>query len=249
MQYEEVNWYSSRVNREMRVKIYGHYGIPFLCFPCQGKQSDDFYNNGMIDNLSDFIENGQIKLYCVDSNDDETVENKSWDRAHASYMLSQYHEYIVNEVLPFIYDRQGGYCEPFLFGCSMGATHGANNFFRRPELFAGFLGLSGNYDNGYFFGDYFDENAYNNSPVHYLDNMPEDHPWIEKYNQKTMIIVIGSGAFEHLVAYSNHWLKDVTRRKGINTWFYFWDENCTHDWPSWKYEARYFIKGLIDNFS
>lgn len=246
MQYEEVSWYSSRVNREMRIKIYGHYGLPVICYPCQGKQSDDFYNNGMIDNLADYIESGKIKLYCLDSNDDETVDNKGWDRAHASYMLSQYHEYVVNEVLPFIYDRQGGYCEPFLFGCSMGATHAANHFFRRPDLFMGFLGLSGNYDNSYFFGDYFDENAYMNSPVHYIDNMAPDHPWIAKYNEKKMIVVIGRGAFEYLVDYSNYWLKEVTDRKGINVWYNFWDENSTHDWPSWKYQSRYFFDQIIN---
>lgn len=246
MQYEEVSWYSERVNRWMRIKIYGHYGVPVICYPCQGKQSDDFYNNGMIDNLADYIESGKIKLYCLDSNDDETVDNKGWDRAHASYMLSQYHEYVVNEVLPFVCDRQGGYCEPFLFGCSMGATHAANHFFRRPDLFSGFLGLSGNYDNKYFFPDYFDENAYNNSPVHYLDNMPNDHPWIEIYNQKTMVIVIGKGAYEYLVDYSNYWLKEVTDRKGIHIWYNFWDESVTHDWPSWKYQARYFIDLLLE---
>lgn len=246
MQYEEVSWYSDRVNRWMRIKIYGHYGVPVICYPCQGKQSDDFYNNGMIDNLADYIDQGKIKLYCLDSNDDETVDYQGWDKGHASYMLSQYHEYVVNEVLPFIYDRQGGYCEPFLFGCSMGATHAANHFFRRPDLFAGFLGLSGNYDNKYFFPDYFDENAYNNSPVHYLDNMPNDHPWIEKYNQKTMVIVIGKGAYEYLVDYSNYWLKEVTDRKGIHIWYNFWDESATHDWPSWKYQARYFIDLLLE---
>jgi len=246
MQYEEVSWYSDRVNRWMRIKIYGHYGVPVICYPCQGKQSDDFYNNGMIDNLADYIDQGKIKLYCLDSNDDETVDYQGWDKGHASYMLSQYHEYVVNEVLPFVYERQGGYCEPFLFGCSMGATHAANHFFRRPDLFSGFLGLSGNYDNKYFFPDYFDENAYNNSPVHYLDNMPNDHPWIEKYNQKTMVIVIGKGAYEYLVDYSNYWLKEVTDRKGIHIWYNFWDESATHDWPSWKYQARYFIDLLLE---
>ena len=60
MQYEEVCWSSSRVNRDMRIKVYGHYGVPVICYPCQDKQSDDFYNNGMIDNLADYIESGNI---------------------------------------------------------------------------------------------------------------------------------------------------------------------------------------------
>ena len=54
MKYEEVSWYSERLNRVMHVKIYGHFGPTFIAFPCQGKQSDDFYLNGAIDRLSYF---------------------------------------------------------------------------------------------------------------------------------------------------------------------------------------------------
>lgn len=245
MEYEEVCWFSSRVNRDMHIKIYGYYGIPIICFPCQDKQSDDFYNNGMIDALSDYINAGLIKLFCLDSNDDETVSYMGWDKEHAPYMLTQYHEYIVNEVLPFIYDKQGGWCLPYLFGASMGASHAAINFFRRPDLFAGFLSLSGNYDMSHFFNERFNHEAYMNSPVHFLANMPNDHPYINMYNSKPMIVVVGKGAFEYLVSYSNYWLKDVTDHKGIHVWYNFWDENSVHDWPSWKYQARYFIEKLL----
>ena len=246
MQYEEVVWFSSRVNRDMRVRIYGHYGVPIICFPCQDKQSDDFANNGMIDTLSDYIESGLVKLYCLDSNDDETVSNKGWDKGHAAYMLTQYHEYVINEVLPFVYDKQGGYCLPYLFGMSMGASHAGINFFRRPDLFAGFLGLSGNYDLASFFDGYFDHNVYMNSPVHFIRNMPLDHPYINIYNSKKMIVVVGKGRFEYLVDYSNYWLKDVTDEKGIRVWYNFWDENAVHDWESWKYEIRYFINEFLN---
>lgn len=245
MKYEEVVWYSSRVNRDMRIRIYGHYGVPFICFPCQNKQSDDYYNNGMIDNLADYIESGRIKLFCLDCNDDETVSYHGWDKAHASYMLSQYHEYIVNEVLPFIYDKQGGYCLPYLLGFSMGGTHAAINFFRRPELFAGFLSFSGNYDMRFAFNDYFDYNAYINSPVDFLSNMDANHPYINEYNQKLMMVTVGRGAYEELVAYSNYWLKDITDKKGINVWYNFWDENAIHEWSSWKYEIRYFLDQIL----
>lgn len=246
MKYEEIAWFSPHVNREMRIKIYGHYGKPIICFPCQDKQSDDFYNNGMIDNLSDYIEQGKIKLFCLDTNDDETVSSTSWDRGHATYMLTQYHLYVVEEVIPFIHFKQGNDELPYLMGCSMGATHSGINFFRRPELFAGFIGLSGNYDLSYFFNDHFDHEAYMNSPVHFLENMDVNHHYIKEYNKKTMIVCIGSGAFEYLVGYSNYWLKEVTDRKGINVWYNFWDDLSIHDWSSWKYEARYFIDKILN---
>ena len=102
MKYEELSWYSDRLNREMRIKIYGHYGPAFIAFPCQDKQSDDFSNNGMIDALSYYLESGKMKLFCLDSNDDETVSSSSWDKGHAAYKLEMYHQYVVNEVIPFV---------------------------------------------------------------------------------------------------------------------------------------------------
>ena len=246
MQYEETSWYSSRVNREMKIRIYGHYGVPILVFPCQDKQSDDFSNNGMIDTLSWYIDNGKIKLYCVDSIDDITVSSTDWDKAHAAYMLEQYHQYIINEVLPFIYDKQKGYCLPYLLGLSMGASHSANTFFRRPELFSGFLALSGNYDIASFFNGYMNNDVYNNSPVHYLTNMDYNHPYIDIYNQKKIIIVVGQGAWEHLVYYSNEWINNILNSKGINAWVEFRDANSYHDWSSWKSYIGYYLNYLIE---
>jgi len=178
MKYEEFSWFSDRLGRNMRIKVYGHYGPAFIAFPCQDKQSDDFSNHGMIDALSYYLENGKMKLFCLDSNDDETVSSSSWDKAHAAFKLEMYHEYVINEVMPFVLNMQCGYNEIYLIGCSMGASHAANHFFRRPELFSGFIALSGKYDIASFFGGYFNDDVYKNSPVHYLSNIPNDHPYI-----------------------------------------------------------------------
>ena len=245
MKYEEVSWYSDRLKRNMRIKVYGHYGPAFIAFPCQDKQSDDFDNHGMIAALSQFIKDGRMKLFCLDSNDQETVSSTGWEKAPAAYKLEMYHQYLINEVLPFVYDKQCGQCEPYLIGMSMGASHAANNFFRRPELFAGFIGLSGKYDIASFFGGYFDVNVYNNSPVHYLKNMSNDHPYINIYNQKRMIVCVGRGAWEHIVLDTNYQLRDIANEKGINIDFNFWDENSVHDWSSWLYQMPYFLNKII----
>ena len=245
MRYEEVSWYSDRLSRSMRIKVYGHYGTPIIAFPCQDKQSDDFFNNGMIDVLSSFIEEGKMKLYCLDSNDDETVSSTSWDKGQAGYKLELYHQYLVNEVMPFIYSHQRGHCYPYLIGMSMGASHAANNFFRRPDLFSGFISLSGEFNIARFFNGYMDENIYNNSPTGYLANMDKHHPYIDMYNHKTMIVVVGNGAFEYLVRDSNVRLEEIAREKGINIEFNFWDENSIHDWSSWKYQMPIFIRKII----
>lgn len=245
MQYEEVSWYSDRLHREMHIKIYGHYGYPVIAFPCQDKQSDDFSNNGMINALSELIESGRMKLYCLDSNDNETVSFEGWDKGHAGYMLEQYHQYLINEVLPFVYDRQQGHCYPYLIGMSMGASHASNNFFRRPELFSGFISLSGEFNIAKFFNGYMDENIYNNSPINYLSNMNNDHPYINIYNQKTMIVCVGEGAYEYLVRDSNVQLSQIAHQKNIHIDFNFWDSNSIHDWSSWLYQLPYFLNKIV----
>ena len=244
MKYEEVSWFSDRLNRHMNIKIYGHYGVPVIAFPCLGKQSDDFYNNGMIDVLSPFIEGGRMKLFCLDSNDDETVNSSSWDKAKCGYKFEMYHQYLVNEVMPLIYDKQGGFCMPYLIGMSMGGTHASNNFFRRPDLFAGYIALSAEYSIGNYF-HYMDENIYNNSPTHYLANMPKDHYYINLYNQRKMISVVGEGAYEYLVIESNYELRNIAYEKGINIEFHFWDRNSIHDWTSWKYQLPIFLEKIL----
>ena len=246
MKYEEVNWFSSRLGRNMRIKVYGHYGPAFIAFPCQDKQSDDFYNHGMIDALSPFIDSGRMKLFCLDSNDDETVSSNCWDKGYAAYKLEMYHQYFINEVIPFVFDSQNGYGEIYLIGCSMGGSHASNNFFRRPELFSGFISLSGKYDIASFFDGFMDSDVYNNSPVHYLSNMDNNHYYIDIYNQKTMIVVVGQGAFEHLVIDSNYQLADIAYQKDIHIDFNFWDENSVHDWSSWLYQMPYFVSKVLD---
>jgi len=245
MKFEEVTWYSDRLGRNMNIKIYGHYGPAFVVFPCQDGQSDDFAINGMIDVLSPLIEEGRIKLFCLDGNDLETVSYKGWDKAMAAHKLEMYHQYFINEALPFIIAKQGGYEEIYLIGCSMGGSHASNNFFRRPELFSGFISLSGKYDVASFFDGYFNEDVYNNSPVHYLRNMSCDHPYIQIYNSKKLYAVVGKGSFEHLVLDSNYELAEIASEKGININFNFWDESNVHDWSSWFFQMPYFIEKIL----
>ena len=36
MNIEEHRWWSDRLNRDMALKVYGHWGKPFIVFPCPG---------------------------------------------------------------------------------------------------------------------------------------------------------------------------------------------------------------------
>ena len=73
MYREEYGHYSWILDKDMRIIIYGQSGMPFLCFPTQNSMSNNYEDFGMIDQLADFIEDGRIQLFAVDS-----VDVESW---------------------------------------------------------------------------------------------------------------------------------------------------------------------------
>jgi len=86
---------------------------------------------------------------------------------------------------------------------------------------------------------------YMNSPERYLPNMAADHPYIDIYNQKDIIICIGQGAWEDGLG-SQFFLQSVFEKKGINAWFDYWGFDVNHDWPWWKKQMRYFLPVLLE---
>ena len=55
MQKEMITQYSQALNQEMHVMVYGHGGVPFLCFPTQDSMCRNYEDFGMTDQLADFI--------------------------------------------------------------------------------------------------------------------------------------------------------------------------------------------------
>jgi esterase/lipase superfamily enzyme len=137
-----------------------------------------------------------------------------------------------------------GYPGIIAFGCSLGATHAVNLYFRRPDLFDGLLALSGIYTADYGFDGYMDDVVYRNSPVHYLANMPLDHPYIERYNRNRGIICVGQGAWEEPA--TTHRIQELCQEKGIHLWVDFWGYDVNHDWPWWHKQVAYFVPFLLE---
>ena len=131
------------------------------------------------------------------------------------------------------------------FGISMGAMHAANLYFRRPDLFDGVFAISGLYDSQEMFGDYMDELIYDNCPVYYLSNMPQDHSYMTLYPQHQMLIVVGQGAWEGPLLESTRRLDAVCSQKGIPVRFEYWGLDVCHDWPWWFKMVAYYVPQLL----
>lgn len=249
MEMQYYKWYSQALGRDMEFKIYGHGGRPVLFIPCQDGRFFDFENYKMIDVWSPWLEAGQVMVCAVDTIDKETWSNENGDPRWRICRHEQWIRHITDEIVPFfrqvVNDHNGwsGYPGVMTFGCSLGATHAANLFFRRPDLFDGLLALSGIYTAEYGFGSYMDDLVYENSPVHYLGGMPLDHPYIGLYNLKKAVICVGQGPWE--LPESTRQMKNIFDAKGINAWVDFWGYDCSHDWYWWYRQVEYFVPYLL----
>lgn len=241
--------YSPALGRMMECKVYGHAGQPVLFIPCQDGRFYDFEGYQMTDTWGPWIESGQVMVLAID-----TIDKETWsDKASHPYDRARRHEawvrYITEEAAPKIQylaqERNGWDRTPgvIAFGCSLGATHAANLFLRFPDQFTGLLALSGIYTAEYGFGDYMDEVVYQNSPVHYMENLTYGHPYIEKYNRNKGIICVGTGAWE--IPETTLRLKQIFAEKGINIWVDVWGGDVNHDWPWWHKQVAYFVPKLL----
>ncbi len=250
MEIRYMKHYSGHLGRDMEFKVYGHAGKPVLFIPCQGGRFFDFENFKMVDYWAKWIEEGRCTVYSADSIDGEAWASTNPDKRWRIENHERWYNYITQELVPTIWHLSGernGYNQPIMtFGCSMGATHAANLFFRRPDLFDSVFAISGLYETRMFFGNYMDELTYNNSPCDYLAGMPANHPYIPMYNERKILIVVGQGDWEEPLLASTRWLDTVCARKGIHARFEYWGHDVAHDWPWWFKMVEHYVPQLLD---
>jgi len=244
--YEKM-LYSSCLNRNMSIRVYGHGGWPVLVFPTQDSMSDNYENFGMIGTLSGFLNDGIIQLFCVDTVDRDSWSAKEGDPEYRAWLQEQYFYHIIDEVVPVIHAVNQSDLRPLATGCSMGATHAAIVFLRRPDLFEGTLSLSGVYDAAYFFGDWMNSTLYANSPATFMPNLPADHPYIPIYNHRSIIFCVGQGAWEDEGIRSQKVLEKAFHDKNIRGWFDYWGHDVNHDWDWWQKQYLYFIPLILED--
>lgn len=249
MQISYHKWHSYYLNKEMEYKVYGHKGKPVLVFPTSCGRFYQYEESGMIDALHNFIEEGKIQIWACDGIDEETFFSDHWNADDKINRHEEYDKYITQELIPSILhaskeNNNGSDQKILLTGCSMGAYHSANFFFRHPEFFDSIIALSGVYSTDYFFGDYKSTPVYLNSPVNYLRNLNDGY-FLDKYRQSRIIICCGQGAYEDLMISDTHRLNEVLREKSIPAWVDFWGHDVSHDWPWWRKQVAHYFSHCV----
>lgn len=246
MKREYYSNHSDVLDKDMSMIVYGEGGYPVIAFQAQDAKSNNFEDFGMIDALAPFIEEGRIQVFSVDNNDEESWSDQGGDNGARAWRQEEYFRFVTDELLPRVHSWNNSDLRPLAVGCSIGATHAALAVFRRPDLFQGCIALSGVYGTSFFFGDWMDENLYNNDLPAFLGNMPADHPYVDLYNQRQLVFCVGQGAWEEGIDDLRR-IDDELSRLGVNHWCDFWGTDVNHDWPWWRKQMPYFMSEVLSD--
>ncbi len=242
MNVEYHKWHSPSLSREMELKVYGHAGKGVVVFPSARGRFYDYEDFGMVGACAPFIDDGKIVLCAVDGVDGESWMNEGAPPADRAARHEAYDRYVVEEVAPFL--RRRGHREGFVAtGCSMGAYHAANAFFRHPDVFDAVIALSGVYQLSRFIGGYMDERVRRNTPIAFLSGLTD--PWfLDRYRRGRIILCTGQGAWEDDMVADTLAMKGILEAKGVPCWADFWGYDVNHDWPWWRKQIPYFLGHL-----
>lgn len=246
MRRDHLSLHAPAIGGEGDLLVYGHWGRPLLVFPSQQGRAWDYENNGMIGALRPLIEDGRLKVYCVDSYD-----AGSWDRhelplEERARLHGDYEDWIVNHVAPWIHADCGGFTEIMTTGCSFGAYHAANLALKRADLFPLAICLSGVYDVSKLgWGDRGDA-VYFNNPMDYVTQLHGDHlEWLR--SRVSLLLVCGQGQWEDTTGAleSTKAFSKVLASKGIRHEMDLWGHDVPHDWPSWRNQIAHHVPRFV----
>ena len=216
----------------MPIVAYGHYGFALLLVPTASADYLEYERFQLIDSLQPFIDGGKVKVFSIDSINNESWMNNNMDPWQKSVRHQQWNDYVFNEVIPFVRTNSSSDTLIFTCGASFGALHSANLFFKRPDIINGCIAMSGVYELTEYTKGYFDDDVYYNSPMHYMPNIT-DHNILEQVRRSHHIhLLSGSGSYED--PESARRFAGILYGKGINYELDIWGSEWSHEWNTWR---------------
>lgn len=223
-------WHSDRVNDEVRLVRWGHYGRPVLLFPTAGGDAEEVERHGLIEALHALIDEGRIKVFSLDS-----LAGRSWlrrdDPRHSMWLQNRFDEVVHREVIPAIRsDCASADIEIIAAGASIGAFNAVASLCRHPEDFRAAVGMSGTYDLTDRLHGHWSEDFYYSSPLHYLPGLHNDAV-LARLRSRFVVLATGRGRWEDQ---GETWkMAHVLGSKGIPNRVDLWSDEHDHDWPTW----------------
>ncbi len=242
MRRDHVTLHAHGIGADGHLIAYGSYGRPVLAFPSQQGQPTDWENLGMVGAVAQLIEDGRAKLYCVD-----TFDSQSWQADHLpleerAHRHGAYEDWIVNQVVPFIYADCGGALDIITTGCSFGAYHASNFTLKRADLFPLAICMSGVYDVSMTGWGERGQAVYFNNPMDYVTHLHGDHlEWLK--GRVFLVLVCGQGQWEDSAGSleSTKHFASLVAEKGLPHELDLWGYDTPHDWPSWRRQLAHHL--------
>ncbi len=221
---EHIQYYSNTLNRNINLEVTGHWGHPILMFPSSGGQFTQNTDFGLVGSVMNFIEEGKVKLYNVETLDVLSFYDDHMDTGTKMNNYELYMQFLKNELIPYI-QKQCNVHRIGVSGVSFGGFHAANTAFRFPDLISHFIGMSAAFNIRTMAPLSDDMRIYYNCPDEF---MRHEEGW--KYDH--MQIVLGTSDWDICLDKNRH-MSGILNGKGIAHWY---DEKkwIAHDWPLWK---------------
>ena len=246
MRRDHYSLYSAAIDSEGGVVAYGHYGRPMLVFPSEQGRCFDYENNGMIGSIAHLIEEGRLKVYCVDSFDAGSWVQQGLSLEDRARQHLRYESWVLERVVPLIFEDSGGAQEIITTGCSFGAYHAANFCLKHADLFPVAICQSGVYDVGTLGGGERGDTVYFNNPMDYVANFEGDHlGWLR--DRVSLVLTCGQGMWEDTTGAleSTKRFGEVLASKGIPHEVDLWGHDVPHDWPSWRRQIAHHLPRFV----
>lgn len=223
-------WFSPRLQHDIGLARWGHYGTPVLLLPTAGGDAEEAERNHLIAACGGLLDSGRVKIYSCDSVAGQAMLASVGSPEHRMWLFNAFHDCIRREVVPAVHSDLG---QPQLMvaaGASIGAYNALGVLCRYPDVFGAAICMSGTYGVERFFDGAITEDLYLASPTHFLPGLGEG-PQLDTLRQRFAILASGQGPWES-VAESWH-AGRVLGSRGVPNRVDAWGSEWAHDWPTW----------------
>lgn len=218
-------WKSPSLGKKMEITVFGNGGTPVLIFPSEEGGMGEWNEAGIMDALDEQITEEYNQFYCVNSVAEESLLRKDAEPSVRLRRQMQYEQYIIDEVIPYIRDKNSN---PYLIfsGAFLGAYYALLFGLKYPKKVNKVIGISGTYDIKPYLDGFYDDNVYYNNPVDFVPNLND--PAILKDISDIDI---------RLLSYKNDPQRGSSERMSDTLWlknvehnFYVWNEVISDPW-------------------
>jgi esterase/lipase superfamily enzyme len=236
-------WYSSRLEQEITLIRWGHWGQPVLLFPTAGGDAEEPERMGLLGAIWPLIEAGRIKIYCCDSIAGRALAGKWGSVEHRCWLLNQFEDYVAHEAVPAIRaDCHNETIEVVTAGASIGAFKAVAVTCRYPWLFRAAIGMSGTYDLERLFSFQGTADYYFASPICFMAGLGEG-PVLDALRRRFILMAYGQGRWEEP---DEAWrMAHLLGGKSVPNRVDVWGQAYDHDWPTWRQMLPVYLNELI----